>query len=89
MSDKSLLDKTKTVLKSLIVSSQEDLTVDRLNFDYKEREGREIPFSLLGFRNLKDFLYSMPDVLSLNSRTNIVTLVVSEDSNSAVSMHLI
>lgn len=84
MTETNLLDKTKTVLKALIISSQQDLTVDQLNRDYRCSEGRDIPYSMLGHHNLKAFLHSIPDILRLNARTNFVTLTASEDSNSAV-----
>lgn len=66
MSGKSLLDETKTILKSLVVSSSEALTTDQLNRDYKDRIGKDIPFYLLGYADLKSFLRSIPDVLTLD-----------------------
>lgn len=84
MSEKSLLATTKTLLKSLVISSPENLTVDKLEKDYKLREGKEIPYQQLGYPNLKSFLYSIPDTLSVNPRTNIVIAIVPEGSSNAV-----
>lgn len=85
MGEASLLDTTKTVLRSLIVSSPEALTVHQLNKDYNRSEGRDIPFARLGYATLKSFLNSMPDVLTLDSYTSFVKPVLSKNSNDAVS----
>lgn len=61
-----LLLKTKIILKCLLISSRKYLTIDELNNDYSRSEGHNIPFNSLGFANLKDFLMSISDILSVS-----------------------
>lgn len=80
----SLKDTTKVVLKSLVLSSPEPLTIDQLERDYKEQEGQCIPYSKLGHANLKSFLLSMPDVLAYNTVKRTFTVATSETGKSDV-----
>lgn len=83
MNGLSLLESTKSILKALVVSSPKPLTMHDLNLDFKKREGRDIPFSLLGHANLKSLINSMPDVLTLDN--HFVKPVESSSGNSSVS----
>lgn len=86
MTGKSLLDDTKAMLRSLIISSPYNVTMHALNRDYKDRMGKDIPYESLGYPNLKVFLHSLSDVLTIDAQSTYVTAVVAE--NSAVSYNL-
>lgn len=64
----SKLEKTKLIIRSLVVSGKRDMTIDDLRRYYHESEGKEIPFHELGFPNLHSFLKSMPDVLRVEQK---------------------
>ena len=54
------LDSIQAIIKSLIVSSlPHGLTVQQLDDDFREIEGRQIPFYDFGFRQLDSFLNSL------------------------------
>lgn len=55
------LSNTKTVLRSLIISSPNGITIQQLMKDYIEQEGSEIPYAALGFARLDLFLLSLND----------------------------
>ncbi|XP_055917931.1 tudor domain-containing protein 5 [Eupeodes corollae] len=78
--ESGFLNETKTILKSLVISSPNGMTVDRLNRDYKETVGEWIPFKKLGYQNLELFLKSVPDTLVLtgHGREAMVGFVCSE-----------
>lgn len=60
-----MLTEVKAILKSLVLSSPEKITVERLNHDYRDMEGQLIPFRQLGYGNLEQFLHSIPDTLKV------------------------
>uniref|UniRef100_A0A1A9W7R1 Tudor domain-containing protein n=1 Tax=Glossina brevipalpis TaxID=37001 RepID=A0A1A9W7R1_9MUSC len=55
----------KAILKALIVSHSETMTVRRLNNYYRDVEADDIPFLYFGYNNLEEFLLSIPDTLTL------------------------
>lgn len=65
--EKSKLTEVKAILKSLVLSSTEKITIDRLNRDYRDVEGEFIPFRRLGYGNLEQFLRSIPDTLMVSN----------------------
>ncbi|KAK9890999.1 hypothetical protein WA026_013335 [Henosepilachna vigintioctopunctata] len=74
------MDETKKILRSLLVSSPMVLTVMKLNNDYRDVMGYEIPYKDLGYEKLLDFLNEIPDVLKVNGNSlkSEISLVVSE-----------
>ena len=62
MADHDLLKKTKTYLRSTLLSHKGSITTSQLNNDYRELVGDFIPYSKLQFRDLESFLSSVPDV---------------------------
>ncbi|XP_037047610.1 uncharacterized protein LOC119082251 [Bradysia coprophila] len=85
----SLMDTTRLVLKSLVLSSPEPLTIEQLDRDYEKQEGRRIPFSKLGHANLKSFLLSMPDILAYNSSKRTLSLATQEGGKSEHILKLV
>ncbi|XP_037916613.1 tudor domain-containing protein 5-like isoform X2 [Hermetia illucens] len=75
-----LLEETKSVLKSLIISCPHGMTVERLNRDYREMEGRPIPYSQLGYNKLETFLRAITDTLIVTGSgfNATVTAIASE-----------
>lgn len=82
---RTLLDETKVLLRALMVSNPEALTISQLAKDFQEMEGNPIPFSKLGYKTLTDFLLSMPDIMTYNTRTRTCTAVISENSKNKVT----
>jgi len=62
MAEHELLKKTKTYLRSTLLSHKGSITTSQLNNDYRELVGDFIPYSRLQFRDLESFLSSVPDV---------------------------
>lgn len=63
--ESGFLHETKTILKSLVISCPNGMTVDRLNRDYRDTVGGWIPFKKLGYPSLEHFLKSLSDTLVL------------------------
>ncbi|XP_055855818.1 tudor domain-containing protein 5 isoform X2 [Episyrphus balteatus] len=89
------LHETKTILKSLVISCPNGMTVDRLNRDYKDTVGGWIPFKKLGYHSLELFLKSVPDTLVLtghgrearvgfvsNDKTQHINEMISRQKNT-------
>lgn len=63
MDEQGLLSYVKKVIHSLIVSTPERVTVERLKRDYAKEEGTAVPFKRLGFKDIESFLHSIPDTV--------------------------
>lgn len=61
--DIGFLNQVKAILKSLVLSCTDNITIDKLNRDYRDIEGHDIPFRRLGYNNLEQFLRQIPDTL--------------------------
>lgn len=64
--DEGLLSSTKSIIKCLVISSPHPLTIQKLNYEFNDTEGCDIPYSKLGFKRLDEFLKSIPDVLTVS-----------------------
>lgn len=60
------LQEVKAVIKSLVVSCPNAITIDELNLDYRSIEGQRIPYQKLGFQTLESFLRSIPDTVNVS-----------------------
>lgn len=60
------LKSIKINLRGLVITSNSEMTIDKLNEDYKEMMGDNIPFVKLGFETLEDFLISLTDTFLVN-----------------------
>ncbi|KNC29642.1 hypothetical protein FF38_08672 [Lucilia cuprina] len=81
--EKSALTEVKAILKSLVLSSPDKITIEQLNRDYRDVEGQIIPFRRLGYGNLEEFLRSIPDTLRVfgSGPTAMVCFVANEKSD--------
>ena len=62
-----VLEKTKKELRSLLISAPRGVALPLLAKDYKMVIGREMPYRELGFRNVEQFIDSIPDTVQLGS----------------------
>lgn len=56
----------KAVIKSMVLSYNDVLTIDKLGKLYKSSEGEYIPHKKFGYNNLELFLKSIPDAVSVS-----------------------
>lgn len=66
MCDTSSLQDTKTIIRSLLLSTSEKVTIQQLDYDYRQMEGKHIPYSDLGFARLDQFLMSLTDTVEVS-----------------------
>ncbi|KAG4070966.1 hypothetical protein HA402_001403 [Bradysia odoriphaga] len=72
-----LKSKTKTVIKSLLIASPRSLTIGDLDTEFRKSEGHAIPFASLGYAHLKEFLLSIPDILTISYSGDIIPVAVN------------
>lgn len=60
------LSEVKIILRGLLMSAKDGLTVKQLLHDFQSEEGAPIPFKEFGFSNVIEFLCSIPDVLEVS-----------------------
>ncbi|XP_019895643.1 tudor domain-containing protein 5 isoform X2 [Musca domestica] len=80
--DSGYLNQVKAILKSLVISFPDKITIDKLNRDYRDIEGEDIPFRRLGYNNMEQFLRQIPDTLVVvgSGRTALVYFVGNDKS---------
>ena len=62
-----MLEKTKKELRSLLISAPRGVALPLLTKDYKMVMGKELPYRVLGFRSIEEFMHEIPDTISLGS----------------------
>ena len=60
-----IFDKTKKELRSLLISAPRGVAMPLLAKDYKMVMGKELPYRELGYRNIEQFISSIPDTIRL------------------------
>ncbi|EDW02079.1 GH20095 [Drosophila grimshawi] len=65
MNEQSILSYVKKVIRALIISSPDRMTVEQLKRDYASEEGSPVPFYKLGFKDIECFLNSISDTVTL------------------------
>ncbi|XP_026842637.1 uncharacterized protein LOC6600881 [Drosophila persimilis] len=65
MDTREQLSLVKKIVHSVLVSSPEIMTIQKLSRDYKEMEGSEVPHRQFGHRDVETFLRSIPDVVTV------------------------
>lgn len=65
MDPDQILDKTKKELRSLLISAPRGVAVSLLAKDYKMVMGKELPYRELGYRNIEEFIHSIPDTIRM------------------------
>ncbi|TDG51646.1 hypothetical protein AWZ03_002106 [Drosophila navojoa] len=63
MVDQGFLSYVKKLIHSLVVSTPDRVTIERLERDYVNVEGCAVPFNKLGFKNIESLLRSIPDTV--------------------------
>uniref|UniRef100_A0A1I8NSS4 HTH OST-type domain-containing protein n=1 Tax=Stomoxys calcitrans TaxID=35570 RepID=A0A1I8NSS4_STOCA len=77
------LKEVKAILKSLVISCPDKITIDQLNRDFREVEGHFIPFRKLGYNNLEQFLRSIPDTLLVSGTGHSAQVYFVNNEKSA------
>ncbi|XP_017094099.2 tudor domain-containing protein 5 isoform X2 [Drosophila bipectinata] len=65
MEDQYSLSYVKKVLHSLVVSSPNFMTIDKLQRDYRSEEGCNVPYARLGYKSLEGFLRDLTDTFTV------------------------
>ncbi|XP_060066222.1 tudor domain-containing protein 7B-like [Ylistrum balloti] len=55
----------KSMLRAVLMSCKEGVPAHILQRDYREMTGEPLPFRKLGYSNLDDFIFSIPDVVHI------------------------
>lgn len=63
----------KKMLRSVLQSSKDGVSISTLQSDYLLLCGESIPLRALGYSNLKDYLCSIPSVVRLENRMGEVS----------------
>ncbi|KAH8333248.1 hypothetical protein KR074_002259 [Drosophila pseudoananassae] len=82
MEDQYSLSYVKKVLHSLVVSSPNFMTIDKLQRDYRSEEGCNVPYFRLGYKSLECFLRDLTDTFTVTGKglTASVEAVASSKS---------
>lgn len=59
------LSYVKTIVRSVLTSSKNNITISQLLNDYYDLEGENIPFQKLGFNTIYELLETMNDILKV------------------------
>uniref|UniRef100_A0A1A9ZPC7 HTH OST-type domain-containing protein n=1 Tax=Glossina pallidipes TaxID=7398 RepID=A0A1A9ZPC7_GLOPL len=83
-----VLSEMKVIIKSLVLSYPENITIQQLNRDYKETEGEDIPFHRVGFDTLEDFIHSLRDTIKVTGKGSnaVVNAIASENTKHIEKM---
>lgn len=84
----SLIDLTRVLIKSVLVSSPTPLTIDELDRQYKQQDGENIPYAKLGYSNLRAYLFSIPDILTYDSATQTFTVTSVKGGKTEVCVQI-
>jgi hypothetical protein len=56
-------EELKILMRGLVISSPHAITVDQLERDFLQQEGRNVPFRELGYPSFMNYLESIPDTV--------------------------
>lgn len=81
----TLYDQTKKVIRSVLISNGTRTKINELKKLYYELEGKDIAFARFGYRNLYDFLNSMPDAVQIKrSETETYIYPLAHSGNAHI-----
>lgn len=60
------LNNVKMVVRSVLTSTPDNVTIGQLIKDYNNLEGSPIPYAQLGFKNVYELLKAMNDILTVS-----------------------
>uniref|UniRef100_A0A1B0BNU8 HTH OST-type domain-containing protein n=1 Tax=Glossina palpalis gambiensis TaxID=67801 RepID=A0A1B0BNU8_9MUSC len=82
------LSSVKQIIRALIISSPEEITLDKLRRDFRRMEGKHIPFGRLGYDTLEELLHALSDTVEVFGRgpTAIIRVVKSQKSEHIQKM---
>uniref|UniRef100_A0A1A9Z6C3 HTH OST-type domain-containing protein n=1 Tax=Glossina pallidipes TaxID=7398 RepID=A0A1A9Z6C3_GLOPL len=82
------LSNVKSIIKALIISSPDELTLEKLRNDFRCMEGKDVPFNRLGYDTLEDLLHALSDTVQVFGRGHTATIhaVASQKSEHIQKM---
>lgn len=60
------LDEVKTIVRSILTSTQSIITISQLLVDYRNMEGIDLPYKKLGFKTIYELLNTIDDVVKVS-----------------------
>ncbi|XP_060571770.1 tudor domain-containing protein 7-like isoform X2 [Ruditapes philippinarum] len=79
------IKKVKSLLRSVLIGVKEGVLATRLQKEYKEIVGENIPYLKMGFPSFEKFILSMPDVARIDRRGgDIMIKAVADKSTSHI-----
>ena len=89
MDREKLRDKVKKDIRALLISAPLGVPAQIFAKDYRQMNGKEIPYREIGYRSLDDFIWSIPDVVRVGmGPTGLVTFypVATKETQHIVNM---
>lgn len=66
------IDEVKKILKSLLVAVPGGMSVNHLERDFHDMEGRHIPYKEFSFDSIIEFFNSIPETLRVSIRNKMI-----------------
>lgn len=89
MDREKLRDKVKKDIRALLISAPLGVPAHIFAKDYRQMNGKEVPYREIGHRSLDDFILSIPDVVRVGTGpTGLVTFypVATKETQHIVNM---
>lgn len=75
----------KREIRALLISTKHGCTPKQLQDDYLQVMGENVPYHFMGYTNFMNFIYSIPDVVSVcRSRNNTILYGVADKSTKKI-----
>ena len=84
-----LKDKVKKDIRALLISAPRGVPMQVFPKDYRQMNGKEVPYRDLGYRSLEDFIMSIPDVVRIGTgATGLLTYfpVATRETQNIISL---
>lgn len=89
MDPEKLKDKVKKDIRALLISAPLGVPAHIFAKDYRQMNGKEVPYREMGYRSLDDFILSIPDVVRVGTGpTGLVTFypIATKETQHIVNM---